>query len=379
MKAQDLTLLLEGKLYSKANIGTYLKELEEASQDKLKPLRREVLLFLKEWFSDEAYMVLQTSGSTGKAKRIRASKEAMLRSAEETCKALKLQEGDTAILCISPQYIGGMMMIVRAMLQKMKLVLAPVQANPLSPQSLDLEQVSQAGSFFIALVPMQVQSILSEQASRSLFKQINKVIIGGASLKADLLKELKDFPNEIYSTYGMTETLSHIALKRLSGEQANRGYYPLEGVKLRLSEDGSLNIFAPYISEEWLETNDLAKLSEDGSFELLGRRDNVVNSGGVKLQIEKLEALISTMLPYPIALTSITDEKLGEALVLLIPKEQDHIPQKEETQALLSKLKSELPRYSAPKQIVYCKTIPQTPNGKIDRKACKALAQAFLK
>ncbi len=367
MKVQDLRLELEGKLYSKENIDIHLKALESNSidEDKDKTLQKEVLSFLKEWFSPAPYINVQTSGSTGSTKRLQVSKKAMLCSARQTCQALNLKKGDTAILCISPKYIGGIMMIVRAMLQKMKLILAPVQTNPL------LNFNTRAN--FIALVPMQVRSILSDKKTNIFFKQIDKVIIGGASLSAELLDRLKDFPNAIYSTYGMTETLSHIALKRISGATAEKAYYPLEGIKLQLSEEGSLNILAPYISSDWLETNDLAQLNDDGSFELLGRKDNVVNSGGIKLQIEQLEEKIKAILPYSIALTSVADEELGEALVMLIAKKQEAIEASEE---LLSKLKSELPRYSAPKHIIYCEAIPLTANGKINRKACKDLAKA---
>ncbi len=373
MKAQDLNLRLEEKLYNKGNIYDYIKTLGEAKEENYKAtndLYREVLGFLRDWFSDEPTIEIQTSGSTGTAKRIKASKKAMLHSAEQTCKALQLKEGDTTILCISPKYIGGMMMIVRAMFLRMKLLLAPVQANPLSNFS--------ARANFIALVPMQVQSILSSQESQSLLKQIDKVIVGGASLNIQVLKELKDFPNAIYSTYGMTETLSHIALKKISGKEAGKRYYPLENIQISLSDEGSLNILAPYISDEWLETNDLVQLYYDGSFEVLGRKDNVVNSGGVKLQIEKLEEMIRAILPYPIALTSVADEQLGEALVLLIEECKNDNSKDKNTSLLLTQLKKALPHYSAPKHILFCEAIPLTANGKIDRKACKNLAKSLV-
>ncbi len=375
MIAQDLTLRLGTELYSKKNIKTCLETYDRniKEEDKILTLHKEVLQFLIDWFSDKPFMEIQTSGSTGTAKRIKANKMAMLHSAEQTCKALNLQEGDMAILCISPKYIGGMMMVVRAMLQKMKLILAPIQANPLISHSISIEGGSPKNKVFIALVPMQVQSILSNKKSKDLFKQIDKVIIGGASLNTELIEELQDYPNDIYSSYGMTETLSHIALSKLSARIGNKRYYPLDGVKLALSEEGSLNILAPYISDEWLETNDLVQFYEDGSFEILGRKDNVVNSGGIKLQIEQLEEIIRRVVPHSIALTSIPNKQLGEALVLLIEKEgEDYL--EEENIALLSTLKEALPAYSSPKHIIYCNKLPLTPNGKINRQACKDLA-----
>ncbi len=371
MLAQELTLRLNGEVYSAQNIRAKLQAYRSASSEtksKEEEIHEDVLIFLHEWFTPSPEIEIQTSGSTGKAKRLKASKEAMLSSAEMTCTFLGFGKETNALLCISPKYIGGMMMIVRAMLYNMHLSLAGVQSNPLLQVD---EQID-----FIALVPMQVQAILDEPSSKDKLKAISQVIIGGASLNDKLLKELKGFPNAIYSTYGMTETLSHIALRRLSGKGASILYQALPNIQLNLSEKGTLSILAPYIYEEWLHTNDIVKLNEDNSFEVIGRIDNVVNSGGVKLQIEVLEEEIRKIIPQPFALTSVPDERLGNALVLLLQDDTKGTNKQEAKRNLLNKLKKALPPYSAPKDIIYCTEIPLTENAKVDRGACRKLAQS---
>lgn len=374
MLPQELSLKLEGKLYTADNITTYLDALRtgaSSKQSKYEEVYGELLTFLEQWFSSSSKIEVQTSGSTGQAKRLSVRKEAMLRSAEMTCTTLGLGRGARALLCISPKYIGGMMMIVRAMLYEMELSLVAVQANPLLEFNEKLD--------FIALVPMQVQAIVEKASSRKKFEEIGQVIIGGASLSTGLLKELKGFPNAIYSTYGMTETLSHIALRRISGAKANKLYKALPNIQLSLSENNTLNILAPYISEEWLRTNDIVKLYEDNSFEVIGRIDNVVNSGGIKLQIESLEEAIKAILPQRLALTSIADERLGNALVLLLEGKEPKDNSEKHKSSLINRLKTALPPYSAPKHIIYCKAIPLTANGKIDRSACRKLVQSSIK
>ncbi len=356
-----LALRLGNHIYSSENIEEQLQAFEQSKGEnsKTEALLGEVLYFLKEWFADSPYMEVQTSGSTGKPKRIKASKEAMLKSAEMTCRALGLSRETRAILCISPKYIGGMMMIVRAMLYEMKLIVLALQSNPL--EELKLDELNSLGGpqkdLFIALVPMQVKAILEQEESRELFKELDKVIIGGASIDEGLLSQLRSFPNAIYSTYGMSETLSHIALRRLSGVDAEPYYKAFPNIKLSLSEVGTLRILAPHISTEWLQTNDLVRLHGNYKFEVLGRIDNVVNSGGVKLQIEELEAKIRELISYPFALTSIPDEVLGEALVLLVEGDSHSLPN---PQTIIQKLKEVLPPYSAPKQLFFCQALPLT-------------------
>ncbi len=368
-----LSLCLDGELISKENIKAVRQSFEEQYQeDSISDLKAEVLSFLESWFSSDSFIELQTSGSTGKPKIIKAKKEALLTSASLTCEALGLKASTNALLCISPKYIGGMMMIVRAMFCQMNLVLAPVQSNPL----LYFCTKDNKHDFFsehfvlVALVPMQVQMILANVQTRSLFMQIEQVLIGGASVSKSLENNLKELPNRIYSTYGMTETLSHIALRQINGQKPNPYYKLLPSISVRQDNDGCLQILAPYISKEYLPTNDIVRLFACDEFEVLGRRDNIVNSGGLKLQIEELEEELIPYINVPFALSSQPDELLGDALVLLIEGELDN-------NLLFQKLKRELNPYHLPKRIISSIKLPKTANEKIDRQACRQLVQSF--
>ena len=144
------------------------------------------------------------------------------------------------------------------------------------------------------------------------------LIIGGGAIDAALEQEIRQMPNTVYSTYGMTETLSHVALRRLNGPEASPYYHPFPSVTLSLSPDNTLVIDAPLVCDERLVTNDVARLLPDGSFAIIGRKDNIINSGGIKIQIEEVEERLRPYLDLPYAITAAPDPRLGEAVVLLI-------------------------------------------------------------
>lgn len=169
----------------------------------------------------------------------------------------------------------------------------------------------------------------------------------------------------------MTETLSHIALRRLNGASASEHYYPFPSVKLSLSAENTLVIDAPLVCDETLQTNDIARIYPDGSFMILGRKDNVINSGGIKIQAEELEKLLRPFIPVPFVITSVPDPRLGQAVTLLIVGQLD-------TREIENKLQTTLEPYYRPKHIFITESIPQTENGKIDRVGCRALAASYL-
>jgi len=195
------------------------------------------------------------------------------------------------------------------------------------------------------------------------------VIVGGGAVDEVLERQLENLPCRVYSTYGMTETLSHVALRLLNGPEASVGYRPFEGVSLSLSVRGTLVIHAPELCSSDLETNDVAHLHADGTFTIEGRADNVVNSGGVKIQIEEEERRLKELIDVPFALTSVPDRRLGEALVLLVIRDfpMDDV-------GLFDAMKALLPRYHVPRHILRVAAVPVAGNGKIDRKACRELA-----
>ena len=315
--------------------------------------------FLCEWHNDEPTLWVHTSGSTGTPKPLLVEKERMRASARLTCSFLGLKEGDTALLCMPLQYIAGKMVVVRSLVAGLKLV-------PMAPCGHPLKDLKEAPTF-AAMIPMQVYNSLQSPEESRILKNIKHLIIGGGAIDASLGKELKDFPNAVWSTYGMTETLSHIALRRLNGTDASDWYTPFENVRIRLSEEGTLIIHAPNVCAEELTTNDIAEINEEGRFRILGRKDNTINSGGVKIQIEQVESRLREHLEIPFQITSAPDAKFGEIVVLLYNKVNDEANIRlicEET----------LPAYWVPKRYVAVNELPLTGTGKPDRATARRMA-----
>jgi len=318
--------------------------------------------FLSEWFNESPVMTIQTSGSTGTPKPIVVRKEKMIQSAQQTCSFLKLNKGDKALLCLSLQYIAGQMMVVRALTAELDLIIRNPSGNPLSDVQTPLR--------FAAMTPMQVYNSLQVPEEKERLMRIEILLIGGGAIDPELSRILQTFPNAVYSSYGMTETLSHIALRRLNGPEASDYYTPFQSVKLSLSPEKALIIEAYQVADEIIYTNDIAELLPDGRFRILGRKDNIINSGGVKIQAEAIEETLRPVISGNFAVTSIPHPKFGEAVVLLIQKGQTIST--EQINALL-------PAFQRPKYIWETEAIPLTPTGKIDRIACKKLAIALKK
>ena len=259
------------------------------------------------------YVEVKTSGSTGVPKRMRVEKCRMMNSARITCDFLGLKAGDSALLCMSTDYIAGKMMVVRAIERGLQLITVEPSGHPLAGQKGLAPSID-----FAAMVPLQVYNSLQVPEERERLRNIRHLIIGGGAIDEGLQAALKDFPNAVWSTYGMTETLSHIALRRLNGVGATDWYTPFEGVTLSQTEDGCLVIDAPAVHDGKLITNDIAELRADGSFRILGRKDNVICSGGIKIQMEEVERLLRPHLTIPYIITRAKDERLGEMVVLLM-------------------------------------------------------------
>jgi acyl-coenzyme A synthetase/AMP-(fatty) acid ligase len=308
----------------------------------------------------EVLNTVQTSGSTGEPKLLALDMERMKESARLTCSFLGLKPGDTALLCMDLKYIGAKMMLIRTGVAGLNLLIREPSGHPLADVDTPLD--------FAAMVPLQVYNSLHVLEEKERLKQIKNLLIGGGAVDPALAGELKDFPHAVYSTYGMTETLSHIALRRLNGSEASGYYTPFPSVSLSLSEDDTLIIDAPLICDTPVITNDIAEINPDGGFRIMGRKDNRINTGGVKIQIEMLEEKIRPLLnPIPYAITSAPDPKFGEAIVLLVKEGID-------MEQLQKDLAAILPKYEQPRCIRSVASIPLTESGKINRPACKKLA-----
>ena len=315
----------------------------------------ELKCFLQEWFDPSPTLTVHTSGSTGVPKALCVRKAQMIASAQMTCRYLGLQAGDSALLCMPLRYIAGKMVVVRTLVAQLDLRLAVPSGHPLAH--------IESSPTFAAMIPLQIYNSLQRKEEQIKLMGIKQLLIGGGAIDTALEQAIHTLPGAIYSTYGMTETLSHIALRRLNGKQASPHYTPLEGVHVELSEAGTLCIEAPLVCDQPLITNDIARLYPDGSFTILGRKDNVINTGGIKIQIEEVEQTLKSILSQPFAITSLPDPKLGERIVLLYTGK-----------ALAPDKLDILPKYQRPKAILYTQEIPLTETGKINRPACRSLA-----
>ena len=318
--------------------------------------------FVSDWQSDSPTLLVHTSGSTGKPKPMLVEKRRMEASARITCGFLGLRAGDTALLCMPLDFIAGKMVVVRSLVWGLQLVAVEPSGHPLKGLT--------ESPTFAAMVPMQVYNSLKVEEERRLLRDIKHLIIGGGAVNSDMAEELRGFPNAVWSTYGMTETLSHIALRRSSGADASEWYEPFDGVGVTTSADGCLVIDAPAVCAPPLVTNDIAEIAPDGRrFRIRGRRDNVVCSGGLKLQIEEMEARLQPHLNVPYMISKRPDDKFGEAVVLLAVTD--------DMESVCEVCRKHMPRYEQPRYFLAVSELPMTPTGKPARAEAMKLCAAM--
>lgn len=358
------TLTLHGQTYafSERRQGMLTVRMQAADPVE-KDFLQELYEFLEDWFDPSPLIRVHTSGSTGPPKERTVRKEQMIQSALLTCRFLRLQKGDKALLCMPLKYIAGKMMVVRALVAGLDLIVRAPSGHPFATIDFPLR--------FAAMIPLQAYNTLRIEAEREQLRRTDILLIGGGAIERTLEKEIQTLPNAVYSTYGMTETLSHIALRKLNGPDASPSYVPFPSVRLSLTGEGTLRIEAPGVCDETLVTNDLACLGPDGSFTILGRKDNTINTGGVKIQIEGVEETLHSIISVNFAITSVPHPKFGEAIVLLVEKGLDRLRLETEIDCALEK-------YRRPKYIVEVEAVPQTGSGKINRAACRELAKHII-
>jgi O-succinylbenzoic acid--CoA ligase len=332
--------------------------------------------FLREWNNDSPTVLVHTSGSTGKPKPMWVEKQKMLNSARITCDFLGLKPGDSALLCMPLDYIAGKMVVVRAIERKLRLVSIAPCGHPMA---------SVNPTTFAAMVPLQVYNSLQVPEEKQKLMKIRHLIIGGGAIDEDMAAALRSFPNNVWSTYGMTETLSHIALRRLNGSEASEWYTPFDTVEVSQDEDGCLVINAPLVHDGVLKTNDRVEMRKDKltgkqQFRIIGRKDNVIDSGGIKIQIEEVERLLKPHVNVPFVITKARDRKFGEVVVLLCKKPSDleassssyTIVSEDELRNICTKV---LPPYWVPKKYVFVDKLPMTETGKPARAEAEKLVR----
>lgn len=316
--------------------------------------------FINQWQSPSPTLLVHTSGSTGKPKPMLVEKRRMEASARITCQFLGLKQGDTALLCMPLDYIAGKMVVVRAIVWGLQLI-------EVSPCGHPLKQIDTA-PVFAAMVPMQVFNSMQDADERQKLWQIKHLIIGGGAISDEMATELRLHPNAVWSTYGMTETLSHIALRRLSGPQASEWYEPFDGVNVSTNADGCLVIDAPTVCAQPLTTNDITEIATDGRrFRIRGRKDNVICSGGIKLQIEEMEAKLRPYINVPFLISKRSDPKFGETVVM--------IAETNDIESLKTICKERLNKYEQPHKYIAVDSIPTTETGKPARAKAMEIAQ----
>ena len=297
-------------------------------------------------FSDEPVVTIKTSGSTGAPKKIELKKSHMINSAKATGEFFQLPERTSALLCLPTEYIAGKMMLVRALVLGWHIDVVAISSTPLKSIQKTYD--------FSAMVPMQLQKSLDH------IHVIKKLIVGGGAVSVALEEEIQNVPTQIYATYGMTETITHIAIKKLNHFENTsiRSFQALPNVKLSVDNRSCLVINAPKISDEEIITNDIVNLISPMLFHWKGRYDNVINSGGIKLCPEEIEKKIAPYLESRFFIVGIKEEVLGEQLALIIEGK---------------KLKIEdvifqgLTKYEIPKKIFFVNKFEETETQKIQR------------
>jgi O-succinylbenzoic acid--CoA ligase len=302
--------------------------------------------FLMNWLSDDEHIVLHTSGSTGKPKEIQMPKTAMYASAVRTAAFFNLSDGDSALLCLPIRYIAGKMMLVRALVLGLHLDIIPPKTT------LHIEK----DYTFAALIPLQAN------ASFEVLGRFKTVLIGGAPIPTELRNRISKKHKHCIETFGMTETLTHVATRVVSDVAIP--FVAMPGIGVSKDENDCLVLDVPDVPLSPLVTQDVVRLEGRDSFRLLGRRDWVINSGGMKIFPEALEEVLTPFIKFPFFFTALPDANLGEQLVLLV-----EAPATEKT-AMMTIAQQHLGanKYHIPKQVICMDAFMHTRLGKLDRK-----------
>lgn len=353
MKQEMKGLTLNDHFFSVPDLTEFCKlEIETNSEPEWK---LDIYRFILQFLDDSEVIIQKTSGTTGESKTIELPKTSMIASAKNTIAFFGLKENNVAVLCLPVQYIAGKMMIVRAFLAGLNLKLIQPSGNP---NFSGLENID-----FCALVPMQAINLLEQNN----WPDIKTLILGGAETSLELSEKLQNVKTEVFETYGMAETYSHIALKRINGENPENIFTVLPGIKIRKDERDCLVIKVPFLHDEVI-TNDCVELVSENCFRWLGRIDNVINSGGFKIQPEILEKKIEEILQKTCVILSEPDEILGQKVVLIIESAEP-----EDSKHIQEKLTPFFDKKMLPKVVRFINELPRNKSFKIDRAVLKGM------
>lgn len=310
--------------------------------------------FMEQWCDRRPYIIAHTSGSTGAPKEIKLLKSDMIMSARATNARFSISSHSHLHLTLSPAYIAGKMMIVRALEAGCDLTYeAPSNHGLLSTDYGDID--------LLAIVPSQCSQLLANPIAR---KRLHNVIIGGAAISHATEQALLSAPWNSYATYGMTETCSHVALRRMGTD----AYTAMPGIRFSTDHRNCLRINAPQFSFRQLQTNDIVDLLSPQSFIWKGRYDNVINSGGIKIFPEQLEAKLQPYISHPFFIGGVPHPTWGTAVELIVELPDAKAADTGELELQLQEIcRTHLTTVECPKSIKFTATLPRTANGKIRR------------
>lgn len=354
----ERALFLNNKKYTYDEIATGVFD-----QNLLSDFEKNTLNFCREWLNGTEEFELKTSGSTGLPKKITVYRSQMRESSRLTTSKLGLIPGDSAFICLDTNYIGGKMMLVRGFEQKMKMVIV-------SPTSDPFAGMEEKHFDFTALIPMQMQKLLQSSIAKiDVLNRMKAVIIGGGAINPRLEEAIQNVKSPVYATYGMTETVSHIALRKINRPDKMDYFEIFKELKIDQDERGCLTVFGELTNNKLIKTNDLVDIIDDRKIRWLGRVDNVINSGGVKVHIEQLENRIERLNidilnGRRFIVVGKKDVLLGDRVTLLIEGKPF---QENEERLLLGELKQLMPAYHYPKEIFYLQQFIETDTGKVNR------------
>lgn len=356
----DKYLLLNGKKFYYDEIAAY----SFRNSIPLNGYESKTLEFCRNWLTGIQEFPIQTSGSTGTPKVMHLTRQQMEASARRTIKVLGLQPGDRMLACLNTEYIAGMMMLARGFIAEMEIIIVEPVGNPL------VLTLSEDRIDFASFVPMQIQTVLQDMPEALLqLNQMKGILVGGAPVSPLLQRELQSIKSPVYHTYGMTETASHIALRRLNGAEATDYYQVLDNINVGIDKRSCLTIKGDITNNELLITNDIVELLTPTRFRWIGRADNTINTGGVKVQVEKVElAVAEAVIDWDSAPRSFVapqpDELLGEKIVLILEGFPLGADKEEE---LLYNLRKFLKKFEMPKELYYSPAFTETATGKLAR------------
>lgn len=352
---------LDGRSFKGDQLLEYCRH--EAGEKTCPAWKKEVLDFISLFLDPSGGEIIQkTSGTTGDPGKHILQRQALILSAERTLNFFQLAPGDRVLLCLPVRYVAGKLMVVRALVGGLNLILSEPSGRPLTHLREPLA--------FAAMVPLQVHESLLHGEN---FSGISNLLVGGGKLSYSSVRQLALQDHcAVYESFGMTETYTHFALKRMNGPKPDRGFRLLDGVRISRDERKCLVVEVEGITDGPLSTNDLVDIDPSGSmFKWLGRYDYVINSGGIKIIPELLEQQIRIVIKHNCLILPEADDRLGYRLVLLVETPDEKPPLSD----WLKALQSILPSYELPKRILTCKEIPRNHSLKMDRQA----AQEFLK